>query len=77
MNKAKHKYRCETCETKNVLLWRGFGSWHVKEFKKIPMAAQDQFYNDIKGSSGVEAIEAVAVHTMDAYEKHEDEYAEH
>ena len=56
MSKVKGTYVCGVCDSKNSTLYRGFGSWPNKEFKKIPIEAQEQFYNDIKGKSGQEVM---------------------
>ena len=74
MSKVKGTYVCEVCNSKTSTLYRGFGSWPTKDFKKIPLEAQEQFYNDIKGKTGQEVI-AHAHDTLKRYEDRKEVYA--
>ena len=74
MSKVKGTYVCGVCNNMSMNLYRGFGSWPTKEFKKIPIEAQEQFYNDIKGKTGKDVI-AHAHEVLARYEDKKEVYA--
>ena len=74
MSKQKQTYMCGCCNSKHTTLFRGFGGWPPKEFKKIPDDMQTQFYNDIK-SKNSDQILAYANDFLTRYEDKTETYA--
>lgn len=74
---AKNTFKCNTCNSKMVSLYRTYGSWPTEEFKSLDKEAQDQFYQSIKNVKGKKMQQYVEESLQKRMSDYKDEYNEY
>ena len=75
VSKRAGAWRCNTCNTKTVELYRAFGTWPTPEFKTMTESEQRAFFAKAAGKSSKE-LAVFARDELEKYESHEDAYEE-